>query len=121
MIKKRDIILAACLIAVGIILFIVMRATMQAGSVAVVYVNGEKLQEYSLSIDGTYSLEGDYGKNVLVIKESSAYMEDADCPDKLCIKMGGISGNGETIVCLPHKLVVQIENGEVGEYDGKTY
>jgi hypothetical protein len=121
MIKKRDIILAVCLIAAGLILFVIMKVTMQAGAMAVVYVNGEKIQEYSLNTDASYSLTGEYGKNVLVIKDGSAYMEDADCPDKLCVKMGSVSKGGETIVCLPHKLVIQIEADEDGEYDGKTY
>jgi hypothetical protein len=39
-------------------------------------------------------------------------MKDADCPDKLCEKTGKISKNGETIVCLPHRVVVEIQGGE---------
>ena len=35
-------------------------------------------------------------------------MTDADCPDKLCVKTGRISKTGETIVCLPHRVVVEI-------------
>ena len=39
-------------------------------------------------------------------------MKDADCPDKLCEKTGKISKNGETIVRLPHRVVVEIQGGE---------
>ena len=35
-------------------------------------------------------------------------MTDADCPDKYCIQMGKATHTGDTIVCLPHKLVIEI-------------
>ena len=39
-------------------------------------------------------------------------MISADCPDKLCVNQHAISSNGETIVCLPNKVVVEVEDGE---------
>ena len=57
---------------------------------------------------------------MIVIEKGEVYMEDADCPDKLCMKQGSISGTGQTIVCLPHKLVVTVENGKEPELDGVT-
>ena len=43
-------------------------------------------------------------------------MEDADCPDRLCVKQGRIKKVGESIVCLPHKVVIEIvgEKEEAG-------
>ena len=35
-------------------------------------------------------------------------MEDADCPDKVCVKTGKIKKPGQTIVCLPHRTVIEI-------------
>ena len=35
-------------------------------------------------------------------------MEDADCPDKVCVKTGKIKNPGQTIVCLPHRTVIEI-------------
>ena len=51
-----------------------------------------------------------YGKNILVIKNGSAYVSEADCPDKICTAHRAISKTGESIVCLPHKLVLTIES-----------
>ena len=42
------------------------------------------------------------------IEDGQAYMEEADCPDGYCMEQGGISGQKQTIVCLPHKLVVEV-------------
>ncbi|MBP7058871.1 MAG: NusG domain II-containing protein [Lachnospiraceae bacterium] len=47
--------------------------------------------------------------NVVVIKDHEVYMKEADCPDKLCEKMGKISHVGETIVCLPNKIIITIK------------
>ena len=44
-------------------------------------------------------------------------MKDAECPDKLCMRQGAISRDGQTIVCLPHKLVVEVIGGEKEAYD----
>ena len=39
-------------------------------------------------------------------------MEKADCPDQVCVRHSAISRNGESIICLPHEVVVSIEDGE---------
>ena len=67
-------------------------------------------------LQGTYSLEnekeipitGDGWMNTLVIEDGFADMTTADCPDQICVKHAKISQVGETIVCLPHKVVVEI-------------
>ncbi|KAI4447103.1 hypothetical protein C823_001622 [Eubacterium plexicaudatum ASF492] len=41
----------------------------------------------------------------------------ADCPDQLCVHQKAISGQGETIVCLPNKIVVEIAEGEDADLD----
>ena len=46
--------------------------------------------------------------NIVVIEDGHVYMKYADCPDGLCIKQGKISREGESIICLPHKLVIRI-------------
>ena len=53
--------------------------------------------------------------NVLVISGGKVFMEAASCPDKLCVKQGEKSRVGETIVCLPHKLVVTVISAEEAE------
>ena len=62
---------------------------------------------------GTYSLEeaqvikvGD--TNVCEIKDKKVSMISADCPDQLCIHQRTIQLQGETIVCLPNKVVLEI-------------
>lgn len=51
--------------------------------------------------------------NLLTVSESGVSMEDADCPDQICVHHIPITGGGESIICLPHKLVIEIQ-GETG-------
>ena len=44
-------------------------------------------------------------------------MIDADCPDKLCEYQNAISQSGETIVCLPNKVIVIVAGDDEDEFD----
>ena len=49
--------------------------------------------------------------NIIAVKHNSISIKDADCPHKECVKSGWIGKPGEMIVCLPFKLVINI-NGQ---------
>ena len=70
--------------------------------------DGKLYGEYSLSGNQTIVIDGSHGYNRVVIENGAAYVEDADCPDKYCMKYKPISKGNETIVCLPHRLVVEV-------------
>ncbi len=108
--KKRDIILIASILIVAIALFLVVELTKEEGEGVTVKVDGVKIAEYPLTMDGTYPLNG--GTNILVIEGGKAYLTDANCPDKLCVHQGKISMTGETITCLPNKLTVTVYGTE---------
>ena len=111
---KNDIILAAVLaaaaVALAVIFFLIPEE--KQGNIAVVTIEGMEYGRYSLSKDQTVEISNEKGHNTLIIKDSKAYMEEADCPDGYCIYRGNISTVGETIVCLPHRLVVEIISGD---------
>lgn len=56
--------------------------------------------------------------NRLEIKDGYANIIDADCPDKLCVHQKKINKNGETLVCLPHKVIVTIHSDDNTALDG---
>ena len=108
-----DIILVAVLLVISLSVFLVFYLTRTEGDTVVVSVDGVKVAEYPLSIDGVYYLNG--GTNVLVIEDNKAYIREANCPGyQDCVETGRIRYVGEKIVCLPNKLMVEI----VGEGDG---
>lgn len=80
---------------------------------AAIYQDGKLLRRIPLSEEAseTFSVEsGDGGFNTIQIADGKIGISDADCPDKLCVTMGMISSTAYPISCLPHKLVIQIED-----------
>ena len=78
-----------------------------------VKVDGNVVYSESLSKDIEYKVDGyDGGYNIVVVQDSKVSVKEADCPDKVCMNSGQISKSGDTIVCMPHKVVVEIEGGE---------
>lgn len=113
---RSDIILVGILLIISLSVLLFVFLTREEGAVAEVSVDGVKVAEYPLDIDGVFYINN--GSNVLVIENGEAYMREADCPDKFskngCVNAGRISYVGQTIVCLPNKIIVEI----VGEGEG---
>lgn len=102
-----DACLIGLLLLIALVLLLAFRLGSGSGAWAVVRVNGEEVARYSLSENGVYPLNG--GSNTLVIQDEQAWLCDADCPDKLCVKQGKISYSGQCITCLPNRLTVTLE------------
>ena len=108
------------LLVLGGALALFLYVTRQAGGYVSVQVGGETLMELPLSEDTRIVLgEGEH-TNTLVIKDGSAQMIEAGCPDQICVTQGVIRYKGESIVCLPHKLVVTVEGGRPNDVDAST-
>ena len=91
----------------------------ERGTWVVVTSDGQEIGRYALSEDIRITVGGeDY--NVLRIADGTACISEANCGDHTCVRTGEISREGETIVCLPHKLVVTILGGESAGFDALT-
>ena len=94
--------------AVGMLYLFVFR---EAGNAVRVTVNGELYGVYSLSkntVQDIRTSEDDVRTNRLVILDGKAYMESASCPDGICVAHRPIFRDGESIVCLPNRVVVTV-------------
>ncbi|SHH82581.1 NusG domain II-containing protein [Clostridium grantii] len=86
---------------------------------AEIQVNGEIYKKINLTegANDTVSLETEDGKNIIVVEGFNVYMQEADCPDQVCVEGGAITKIGESIICLPHKVVVEIKGTGTSEVD----
>lgn len=50
-----------------------------------------------------------WGHNLIGYDGEGAWMEESTCPDKICLHMAKITRPGEMIVCLPHRLSLEVE------------
>ena len=73
-----------------------------------VRVDGTLTAEYPLDRDITVDITGIGGVNRLVIKDGEAYVEYADCPDGICSAHSPVSRTGESIACLPHRVIITV-------------
>lgn len=118
--KKNDLILIGVILILAVFAFGVFFMTRKEGANVVVTVDGKEFGTYSLEENRVVEIESEYGTNLLHISNHKAKMEDATCPDLLCVNQHSINKTGETIVCLPNKVVVTVENGENNEVDITT-
>lgn len=116
----NDIILIAVLIVVSCIISVIiyMRNDKTLSMTVEVVIDGEVTATYPLGDSSSYNNEylletGNY----LIIENGQVYIKEADCPDRLCVKQGAISRVGQSIVCLPNKVVIKI-TGDDSKTDG---
>ena len=115
-INKHDIFLIAGILSASVLLLVAGFFAMRVrGASVVISVDGSVYGTYPLGEDRVIPVQTDHGSNVIVIEDGSASMQEADCPDKYCERQGSIKNAHQTIICLPHKLVVEV----VGENQGK--
>lgn len=112
--RRNDIILAVVLLLVAVAGLLLFKTFQKGGDYAVVLVDGKETARFLLSTDTEYEIKTDGGTNTLVIKDGKASVTYADCPDGICVEHAPISKVGETIVCLPHSVVVAIEAENTG-------
>lgn len=112
---KNDVILAVIVIAIAATGLLLLNVFKTEGAFAVVKLDGKETERYPLSVNTEVVIETENdGKNTLVIEDGKAFIKDATCPDKICEGHSKISFKGETIVCLPHKVVIEIVADDSG-------
>ena len=101
--KIWDIVLVVILLVlVGMTLYFTL--SHETGEYAEIFVEGKLYQKVALAEDTIIDL--DHLK--VVVKGGEVRVEDADCPDKICERRGAIARSGESIVCLPNRVVVKV-------------
>ncbi len=105
---RNDILLVGGIVVFALLLFVVFKLNLKDGNLVKVSIDSQMKDCYNFNEDGEYTITSGKNTNVLVIKDGTAFIKSADCPDKICVHHRPISKVGETIVCLPHKVVVEI-------------
>ena len=108
---RNDILLVVALLLIALLGALYLFAFRSEGNSVKVTVDGKVYGVYSLSDNITEDIPtGDKQEhlNRLVIRDGKAYMESATCPDGICVSHKPIHRDGESIVCLPNKVVVTV-------------
>ena len=116
--KRNDFLLiAGVLVSVLLFLGLYFAIYSKSGAWVSVKVDGKEEKRLPLGQDTTYTITTEYGTNILEIRDGAAQIREADCPDLICVRQKAIKKQGETLVCLPHKVIVSVVSDEKGEMD----
>ena len=103
--------LAAAVLSAG---FLLLRQKQTSSPVARITRDGELLREIPLDeVEESYSfvVEDEAGSNTILVEPGHIRVSEADCPDQVCVNQGFISDGTVPVVCLPHKLMIEIVGG----------
>lgn len=114
-IKKWDIIIITFFILVSFIpaaVFALTASSAEEGLTAVIQVQGETYREVRLTGhtgEDQILIKTELGMNLIQVVDGKIGMFEASCPDKVCYDPHFISEQGETIVCLPNRVVIEVK------------
>ncbi|MBP3206416.1 MAG: NusG domain II-containing protein [Lachnospiraceae bacterium] len=111
--RKNDLIFIGVLVFAGVVLAVCygsFRARYAGqGTVAEVRVAGGVGQQFALEENVDVEISGvNGGVNHLHIENGQVWVTEASCPDQICVHMGRISQPGQSIICLPNQVVIEI-------------
>ena len=91
-------------------------ATGSKGAQAELRISGKVIKTFNLNKNQTWTYRdkaSDYNK--IQVKNGEIAVVEANCKDQIDVQRGYISKTGETIVCLPHNLVIEVMSGQKDE------
>lgn len=109
-IKKGDILVSLGLLVLSFLMatFFSSFNTKNTGQYIRIEHNSKLVGEYSLDEDQEIVINEPGHYNKVVIKNGKAYMKEANCRDQICVHMKEINVDGETIVCLPNRVYIEV-------------
>ena len=96
--------------------WLVIRSAQVPHGVARIYQDNELVHEVDLSTvqeSYTFPVYGEHGEeNIVLIEPGQISMQSSNCPYQVCVHSGAISSGLLPITCLPHRVVIQIEDAQ---------
>lgn len=88
-------------------------------SEALIYKDSRLLRQVSLAKDRVFDIDG--GKMRIQVKGNRIKISGSDCPQHVCVHTGWIQYSGQTIVCVPNKVVIEVKSGRPAPVDVVAY
>lgn len=112
---RNDILLIVSLLSLLLLVAFGLLFWQKEGTTVQASVNGVLYGTYPLDENRVVLIVTESGTNRLVIENGEAYIEAASCPDGICVAHRPISGTRESIICLPHGVVISIRGTDDAE------
>ena len=113
---NKKIIIAASVLSIvciaGVIIWMILTNSRINSPHAEIYVDGSLYRICDLSMNDEFTIETHNGFNRIRVLDGAISVCDTDCPDRVCVRIGAISGGAVPIICLPHRLEIRIVSCE---------
>ena len=109
--KKREIIIFASIFVIALVSIVVMGLVPRADTKTVIIsVDGQEYKRIEIDTQtvASFTIDTEHGQNHVVIENGTVNVIAADCPNQICVNTKAARRPGDIIVCLPHKVVIEI-------------
>ncbi|WP_435103048.1 NusG domain II-containing protein [Arhodomonas sp. AD133] len=112
MVSTTDVIIVAAAVALVVTLHATLAPRAGTGERAEVWVTGELARRVELAAPQRFQVTGPLGVTAIAVSEGRIRVTDSPGRRKLCVRAGWLTRPGETAVCLPNRVVVQVTGGQ---------
>ena len=105
MLKKGDIVIIVSVLAMILASSALLFLGKVSGRTVTVRENNEVVYKGSLYENKVIELTG----NTVEIKDGAVTVAQADCKNQICVNHAAITKKGESIICLPNKVIAEIK------------
>ena len=104
MLKKGDRVIIASVLGLIILSSALLFLGKADGRTVTIRENNKLIYKGSLYENKVIELEG----NTVKIKDGAVTVTNADCKNQICVNHAAITKKGESIICLPNKVIAEI-------------
>ncbi len=108
MLKKSDVVLGVAILLLCVTALVIFPFIKPTGKTVIVSQNGAITHRLPLNQDFTLKLE----HNTVTVYDGKAFMQSSDCENQICVKTPGINRDGEQIICLPNRVILEVSDSE---------
>lgn len=110
--KKKDWVFIGIIVVLAIVGLLAMQYinSNEADLTVVITIDGKVFREIPLTQETNEEIivEENGNSNVVIIKDGQVFVREASCPDQICVQTSPADENGEMVVCLPNKVIVEV-------------
>lgn len=103
--KKGDFVIIGAVVMAVVLSIALLFSFSKKGTNVVIKQDDKVIYDNSINVNETIQT----GTNTIIIRDGEVYVSEANCKNQICVNSGKISKKGESIVCLPNKVIVEIK------------
>lgn len=112
--KRNDLIILSIILVLALLCGGIFKLTNNKNfdnKYIVITVDGKEFKRilHSDSLNDEILVETTYGHNDILIENGKVSIAESDCTNQVCVQSGSIDKVGQTLVCLPNKLIIEIK------------